>query len=81
MIDIPSYSISNGSSMKQCMCYASDTYVPVEMMMLLTITKGKQSNQGSRLFYSFIMLTYGTAQMQLHNSECQTHELNMVTLR
>ena len=50
MIDIPSYSISNGSSMKQSMCYASDTYVPVEMMMLLTITKGKQSNQGSRLF-------------------------------
>ena len=47
MIDIPSYSISNGSSMKQCMCYASDTYVPVEMMMLLTITKGKQSNQGA----------------------------------
>ena len=81
MIDIPSYSISNGSSMKQCMCYVSDTYVPVEMMMLLTITKGKQSNQGSRLFYSFIMLTYGTAHMQLHNSECQTRELSIVTLR
>ena len=81
MIDIPSYSISNGSSMKQCMCYASDTYVPVEMMMLLTITKGKQSNQGSRLFKSFIMLTYGTAQMQLHTSTCQTRELSIVTLR
>ena len=46
MIDIPSYSISNGSNMKKCMCYAIDTYVPVDMMMLLTITKGKQSNQG-----------------------------------
>ena len=34
MIDIPSYSISNGSNMKQCMCYAIDTYVPVDMMML-----------------------------------------------
>ena len=81
MIDIPSYSISNGSSMKQCMCYAIDTYVPVDMMMLLTITKGKQPNQGSRLFYSFIMLTYGTTLMQLHTCECQTRELNIVTLR